>query len=198
MVLIGRTWTWERKGARAGGGHPLSTKILSSYWWALASQGQVVVEGELERSTGWSQVGEEEKRSEFRTDVRKCFFLQKLLSMWNRFWRCCCCNDAGPAPGAVKRGGGKKEQRVNKGWVSVAWWRYCPALSCIKHIQMCLELSFDISLQFQKENSEGMRSAFVARPAEKMISLLYAFFGLCSANTFCHVGLRALVCWGLC
>lgn len=164
-----------RNGAGTGVGHQFSTKILSSYWWALVSQGQVVMEGELERSTGWSEVGEEEKSSEFRTDVRKCFFLQKLLSMWNGSWQYCWCNDAGPAPGAVKCGGGNKEQRDNKGWLSMAWRRYCPVLSYLKHIQMCFELSFDISLHLQKENSESKWSAFVACPAEKMIFLLYAF-----------------------
>lgn len=69
-----------------------------------------------------------------------------------------------------------KKNRVNKGWVSVACWRYCPVLSYLKCSQMCFELSFDISLQLQKENGEGMWFAFVAHPEEKMILLLSAFW----------------------
>lgn len=139
------------------------------------SAGQVTVEGELESSMGWNEVGEEES-SEFRTDVRKCFF-----SIRN-------CSACGMGPGSTADammldplqelsdvGEVKKEQRVNKGWVSMACWSYCPVLSYLKCSQMCFELSFDISLQLQKENGEGMWSAFVACPEEKMILLLSAF-----------------------
>jgi len=34
----------------------------------------------------------------------------------------------------------------------MVWWRYCLVFSYLKHIQMCFELSFDISLQVQNEN----------------------------------------------
>lgn len=103
------------------------------------------------------------------------FFLQKLLSMWSGSWQSCWCNGAGSAPGALRCGGGKKEQRVNKGWVSVVCWRCCSVLSYLKCSQMCFELSFDISLQLQEENCEDMWSAFVACPEEKMTLLLSAF-----------------------
>lgn len=68
-----------------------------------------------------------------------------------------------------------RKNRVNKGWVSMACWRYCPVLSYLKCSQMCFELSFDISLQLQTEDGEGMWSAFAACPEEKMILLLSAF-----------------------
>lgn len=136
---------------------------------------QVAMEGELERSTGRNKVGEEEKSSEFRTDVRKCFFPSETAQHVEWSWQYCWCNAAGPAPGALRCGGGKKEQRVSKGWVSMACWRYCPVLSYLKCSEMCFELSFDISLQLQKENGEGTWSPFVACPEEKMILLLSAF-----------------------
>lgn len=48
-----------------------------------------------------------------------------------------------------------RNNRVNKGWISLAWWRDCPVLFYFKYIQVWFELVFDISLQLQKENSEG-------------------------------------------
>lgn len=101
------------------------------------------------------QSQEEGKNGEFRADVRKCFFLQKL--------RAC---GLGPGSAAdltaldplqeLSNGREVKEHRANEGWVSVACWSCCPALSYLKHIQVCFELSFDISLQLQKASSEGM------------------------------------------
>lgn len=50
---------------------------------------QVAMEGELERSTGRNKVGEEEESSEFRTDVRKCFFPSETAQHVEWSWQYC-------------------------------------------------------------------------------------------------------------
>lgn len=123
LLLKAKSCVNSRQRKLAGGGAELEQMcVISSPGRQKVSPGQPGTGGDgggagEERGVKWS--GEEGKSSEFRTDVRKCFFLQKLLSMWNGSWQYCWCSDAGPTPGAVKCGGGKKEQRVNKGWVSV-------------------------------------------------------------------------------
>lgn len=68
----------DREGSRAWTGLEevcaiSSPQRSSAHTGEPWSAGQVTVEGELERSMGRNEMGEEES-SEFRTDVRKCFF----------------------------------------------------------------------------------------------------------------------------
>lgn len=128
--------------------------------------------GELERSMGWSGGGGEQWIQ------NRC--QEMLFSIRN-------CSACGMGPGSaadavmldllqeLSDAGEVKKNRVSKGWASMAYWRYCPVFSYLECSQMCFELSFDISLQLQKENGKGMWSAFVACPEKKTILLLSAF-----------------------
>lgn len=149
------------------------------------------------RSMGRDEVGEEES-SEFRTDVRKCFFPSEN------------CSACGMGPGStadamvldplqeLSDAREIKKNRVNKGWISMACWRYCPVLSYLKCSQMCFELSFDIHSSSSKKKWWGHLVCFCSMSRRKDDPPFVCIFGLHWANRFCHVAWQAPIHWGLC